>query len=250
MNVYRVLEWITEAKILKFSIILQIIIWMKGKSLEINTLLKSSMDRKYAVDILFSFNSDSPTPYTFYISLFIVEYRAISVTKLQTNLLRKLTYNTWLNTVIFDTCRRWICGSCVPTIIYVPHDPWWLAMLSFHNLRPLLSFWGFPAEVSYPKTLRRLHRYRRLPADLFPRICPRTGRSVRDFPKAPLLAYGLLAEDLLLIFLGLRHVTFDLLYLKWYFYHFTHGAKSGPYNSSSSPFASWREGTCQKWAWI
>ena len=66
----------------------------EGKTLEINTLLESSMDRKYAVDIFFSFNSDSPTHSTFYISLFIVEYRAISVTKLQTNLLRKLTYNT------------------------------------------------------------------------------------------------------------------------------------------------------------
>ena len=66
----------------------------EGKTLEINTLFKSSMYNKNAVNILYFFNSDFPTLSTFYISLFIVEYRAISVTKLQTNLIRKLTYNT------------------------------------------------------------------------------------------------------------------------------------------------------------
>ena len=66
----------------------------EGKTLEINTLFRSSADCKYAVNVLSFFNSDFPTLSTFYISLFIVEYRALSVTKLQTNLLRKLTYNT------------------------------------------------------------------------------------------------------------------------------------------------------------
>ena len=137
-------------------------------------------------------------------------------------------------------------GRAFPRSSTFTHDLWRLAMLSFHSLRPTLSIWRFPAKVSKPKTLRRLHRYRGLPADLFPTISPCTGRSVRNFPKAPLLAYELLAEDFLLIFLGHSHATFDLLYLKWYFYHFIRGAKSRSYNSSSSPFASRREGTCRK----
>ena len=66
----------------------------EGKTLEISTLFESSMDSKYAVNILYFFNSDFPTFSLFYPSLFIVEYMAISVTKLQTNLIRKLTYNT------------------------------------------------------------------------------------------------------------------------------------------------------------
>ena len=66
----------------------------EGKTLEINTLFESSVDRKYAVNILYFFNSDFPTLSTFYISLFIIVYKAIPVTKLQANLIRELTYNT------------------------------------------------------------------------------------------------------------------------------------------------------------
>ena len=66
----------------------------EGKTLEINTLFRSSADCKYAVNVLSFFNSDFPTLSTLYISLFIVDYRAILVTILQTILIRELTYNT------------------------------------------------------------------------------------------------------------------------------------------------------------